>query len=97
MKFCRYCGKEIMDEAVICPACGCSVKKVADQEETPNIANYALVFSFLIPVVGLILGIIGACKYKSQQYKGKSLIAIGVSIVMWIFVYLIILFFINNY
>ena len=25
MKFCSHCGKEVMDEAVICPGCGCSV------------------------------------------------------------------------
>jgi len=25
MKFCQKCGKEIMEEAVICPGCGCSV------------------------------------------------------------------------
>lgn len=25
MKFCEKCGKEIMDEAVICPGCGCAV------------------------------------------------------------------------
>ena len=25
MKFCQKCGKEIVDEAVICPGCGCSV------------------------------------------------------------------------
>jgi len=24
MKFCQKCGKEIMDEAIICPNCGCS-------------------------------------------------------------------------
>ena len=27
MKFCEKCGKEIMDESVICPSCGCAVKK----------------------------------------------------------------------
>lgn len=26
--FCRYCGKEILDEAVLCPHCGVMVKKV---------------------------------------------------------------------
>ncbi len=26
MKFCQMCGKEIMDQAVICPHCGCSVE-----------------------------------------------------------------------
>ncbi len=25
MKYCQKCGKEIMDEAVVCPSCGCSV------------------------------------------------------------------------
>ena len=25
MKFCQKCGKQIMDEAVICPGCGCQV------------------------------------------------------------------------
>lgn len=25
MKFCQKCGKEIIDEAVICPGCGCAV------------------------------------------------------------------------
>ena len=24
MKYCRECGAEIMDKAVICPKCGCS-------------------------------------------------------------------------
>lgn len=25
MKYCCYCGKEILDQAVICPHCGCPV------------------------------------------------------------------------
>ncbi len=25
MKFCSKCGKEIVDEAVVCPNCGCAV------------------------------------------------------------------------
>lgn len=27
MKFCTYCGKEIVDEAVICLSCGCKTQK----------------------------------------------------------------------
>lgn len=27
MKYCEKCGKEIMEEAVICPGCGCAVKQ----------------------------------------------------------------------
>ena len=26
MKYCSHCGKEVLDEAVICPNCGCSVQ-----------------------------------------------------------------------
>ena len=27
MMFCQKCGKEIMEEAVVCPNCGCGVEK----------------------------------------------------------------------
>lgn len=26
MKYCTHCGKEVLDDAIICPACGCSVQ-----------------------------------------------------------------------
>lgn len=26
MKYCTHCGSEIVDEAVVCPNCGCSVE-----------------------------------------------------------------------
>lgn len=26
MKFCTHCGKELLEEAVICPGCGCAVE-----------------------------------------------------------------------
>ena len=39
--FCRYCGQEILDEAVICPHCGVMVKKMdfsalQGQAQTPQ-------------------------------------------------------------
>ena len=40
MKYCRQCGKELLDEAVVCPKCGCSTGyKVAvsdDIDTTPR-------------------------------------------------------------
>ena len=27
MKYCIHCGKEVLDDAIICPGCGCSVQK----------------------------------------------------------------------
>ena len=26
MKFCTHCGKQVLDDAIICPGCGCSVQ-----------------------------------------------------------------------
>lgn len=36
MKFCTHCGKEIMDEAVICVGCGCAVE---GQTQTTYVAQ----------------------------------------------------------
>ncbi|MBO7394077.1 MAG: zinc-ribbon domain-containing protein, partial [Abditibacteriota bacterium] len=34
MKYCRQCGKELLDEAVICPHCGCATgHRVASDEK----------------------------------------------------------------
>ena len=35
--FCSKCGKEIMDEAVVCPNCGCPTAKY--ENPTPKISN----------------------------------------------------------
>ena len=32
MKYCSKCGKELMDEAVICPSCGCSVASLSNNK-----------------------------------------------------------------
>ena len=38
--FCSKCGKEIMDEAVICPKCGCAAgKSPADQQQDEQAKN----------------------------------------------------------
>lgn len=29
MKYCQHCGNELVDEAIVCPKCGCSVDKKA--------------------------------------------------------------------
>ncbi len=50
MKFCAKCGKEIMDEAVICPGCGCATNDVQETTkavEVPKKAKTAQVFGIL--------------------------------------------------
>lgn len=102
--YCQKCGKEINDMAVICPNCGCSTQnEISEQHpmqgvtntdtvvngEKSTLATGALVFSFLMPIVGLILGIVGAVKYKTTKYKKQSIIAIPLSIVVWFVVMII--------
>ena len=49
MKFCQKCGKEIMDEAVICPNCGCAVKKEAEAPKVVEVPKQAKTASFAPP------------------------------------------------
>lgn len=68
MKFCSKCGKEIMDEAAICPHCGCAVtNSPAAEADAPNMGFAVL--GFFIPLVGLILYLV----YKDKTpLKAKS-------------------------
>jgi uncharacterized membrane protein YvbJ len=55
MKFCTRCGNQLFDEAVICPACGCSQQPVnAPAQNDKKSFGFALL-GFFIPVAGLIL------------------------------------------
>lgn len=53
MKYCRNCGSQIDDKAVICPQCGVQQEPVATGDDSGSIG-----WAFLgccIPIVGLIL------------------------------------------
>ena len=59
MKFCQHCGAQLMDEAVICPRCGCAVahKRAYNQSMngkangTDDLATAAKVFLILSCVI----------------------------------------------
>lgn len=53
MKYCNNCGKEVSDNAVVCPFCGCAVASKNVEVDKPSTGLNVL--SFLIPLVGLIL------------------------------------------
>ena len=85
MKYCSKCEEEILDEAVICVHCGCQVGGLNStqntiKEETKDLWGAATIFAFIIPIIGLILGIIGACVYKNPENVSKSVRAIRFSI-----------------
>ena len=93
MKFCSKCGKEIMEEAVICVHCGCEVE---NRMQTSNNAKEVdevnigfCILSALIPLFGIIYW---PLKHKETPKKAK---ACGITaIVSWV-IYMILL--LNTY
>lgn len=82
MKYCSRCGKEIMDEAVVCPGCGCAVKSDALQNAVEPQKNKSqaslilgiigIVFAWLFALVGHITSIIGiVLGIKEYKQTGK--------------------------
>lgn len=80
MKYCSHCGKEVLDEAVVCPNCGCSVSASHEADIPSTGLN---IISFLIPLVGLILYLVNKDKtpIKAAAIGKWALIGFVVSIV----------------
>ena len=88
MKYCQYCGNEVLDEAVICLKCGCSVdydnkpqikNRTALQENCSALSIVGFIFAFFESVIGLILSIVAYCKAKETgSEKSQSLSKAGI-------------------
>ncbi len=57
--FCSKCGKEILDDAIICPGCGCATGNTLPNAKSNNPADAPSagygVLGFFFPLIGLIL------------------------------------------
>ena len=89
MKFCSKCGHELVDEAVVCVNCGCSVADPATPAapavaDAPNMGFAVL--GFFIPLVGLILYLINkdTAPRKAKSAGKGALIGFIVSVVLGI-------------
>lgn len=83
MKYCRYCGGQIADEAVICLNCGRTVnEQPAPQESSLNVlCLLGFIFSFISAIVGLVLSIIGNNQVKNTpDTKSKNFAKAGIII-----------------
>ena len=57
--YCKECGKEISDTAASCPHCGYLNNSTQNENKNLEEENIVLnIFSFLLPIVGLVLYII---------------------------------------
>ena len=86
MKYCRSCGAELLDEAVVCPKCGVAVDEIKPLKKN-NFAIAGFVLSlvslfvtlYTVPaILGLVFSIIGLAQIKKGGYKNKKLAVAGI-------------------
>ena len=91
--FCPNCGLELHPQAVICPRCGYQPDAQRSfyqgnygqpAQEGSGFAIAALICAFLIPLVGLVLGIVGLSKYREGTYRKMCIWAIVLAPILWI-------------
>lgn len=76
--FCTNCGKEIDDNAVVCPYCGVATKNMAAASapavgsQKNTLALVGFILSFFSSLIGLILSIIGFQRSKLPEYNGDG-------------------------
>lgn len=97
MKYCSKCGKEIVDEAVICPGCGCAQgnnvqnnianSNVQGNDVSQSKVNAWSILGFFIPVAGLILYLIWKdTEPEKAKAAGKGALAGVITYVVFCFV-----------
>ena len=86
MKYCRNCGAQIDDQAVICPRCG-----VAQQTAPQVVDNGGIgwgLLGFCIPIVGLVLFLV----WKDTKPKTSKAAGMGalISVILLILFYVLL-------
>lgn len=101
MKYCRFCGKQIDDDAKFCPACGNSTDEFSEQtnptyesgnttttQSTQNfhwMAVLGLILSILDLVPGLVFCILGLKRCTIKSDRTKCVVGI-VIFCLWVVV-----------
>ncbi len=83
MAFCRKCGKEINDDAVMCVHCGCATEKAArtSTNQNPDYDPYSgadfveVLLSVLIPLAGIIMYFV---KKDTRPKAAKTCLLVGI-------------------
>lgn len=91
MAFCKNCGKEIDDNAVICPNCGVSQKEELVTAGTDNGGFLWGLLGCCVPIVGLILFLVWKdTKPKTSKAAGIGAL-VGVICVVVYYIFIIVL------
>ena len=76
--FCKNCGKDIDDNAVVCPNCGVATEKMAaSTAPAPAQKNTMALVGFILALLGfnliaLILSIVGLTNSKKPEFAGDG-------------------------
>ena len=69
MKYCSKCGKELVDEAIICTGCGCAVVAPESNPIEDKVSVGLCVLSAVIPLFGIIYWPV---KHKTTPKKAQA-------------------------
>lgn len=70
MKYCSKCGNELMDEAVICPKCGCPVENGTNQGKASKLNKVKT--AFFLNIIALVIAIFTVANYLLLGSSGNS-------------------------
>ena len=92
MKYCQKCGKELMDEAVVCPGCGCPQGAQKQVVEDSSSFGWALL-GFCVPIAGLILYLVWKdnTPLKAKSAGKGALVSVILSVVFYILYFVLIM------
>ena len=98
MKYCSKCGKEIMDEAVVCPNCGCSLEETKVQNSADSSSAGWAFLGFCIPIVGLILYLVwkDSMPLRAKSAGKGALISVIIAAIIYVIYAIIIGIFIGS-
>jgi len=85
--YCKNCGQQINDNAVVCPHCGCAQKPIQTVDDDGSIGWGLL--GCCIPIVGLVLFLV----WKDTKPNSAKAAGIGALVsVVGIVIYYILIF-----
>ena len=93
MKYCAHCGNQLLDQAVICPKCGCATEYSTSDEISAKynvcsivgfvISLASIVFTYfglIGNITGLVLSIVGLVQINKRGERGRGFAIAGICI-----------------
>lgn len=89
MKYCKSCGAELVDEAVVCPKCGVAVGEVQTEPKQNTMGIVGLVLCFITgPLIAFIVSLVG---YLQGKKKGEKVTCALVGIILSVIEFVIVI------